>query len=242
MPQVASRERTAMVMEYSKFVSYAASRLHPAIRAEEGAAGASRANPNGDLYRSAQFVVFNLPADGRLDRYTDSNYDAIQVNKGRVSCVLLRRLMLLFSMLLLRQAYVVTFASRLLFEIGFNLVEVEVPILDEVTAYCLFACLPPGLYSLLPLACAPLQLFGRRFVSLYLGLVLDILLFILFALSTLLIYSLLMINVQNRTFELAIRRMIGTTRPTLVLLLVTQVGVVDSWRCVCPLCAPHAPF
>ena len=61
---------------------------------------------------------------------------------------------------------------------------------------------------------------GRQFVSLYLGLLLDILLFILFLLSTILIYSLLMINVNARTFELAVRRMLGTTRVGVVGMLV----------------------
>ena len=41
----------------------------------------------------------------------------------------------------------------------------------------------------------------------------DIMLIILFVLSATLIYSLLMINVQGRTFELAMRRTMGTWRP-----------------------------
>jgi hypothetical protein len=40
------------------------------------------------------------------------------------------------------------------------------------------------------------QLQGRQFVTVYLGMLLNIIVFVLFALSCVLIYSLLMINVQ----------------------------------------------
>ena len=76
----------------------------------------------------------------------------------------------------------------------------------------------------------------------YLGLLMNIILFIMFVLSCLLIYSLLLINVGSRAFELAIRRMLGSTRPVLVLLLAFQVrfsprhrlcwgGYADTHRC-----------
>ena len=63
---------------------------------------------------------------------------------------------------------------------------------------------------------------GRRFVSLYLGILLDILLFVLFLLSTVLIYSLLLINVSKRTFEIAVRRMLGSNKRTVIGLLLCQ--------------------
>lgn len=94
------------------------------------------------------------------------------------------------------QREVATFGSAVMYLVGFAQVNSDLPILESLRR--------------------------RRFVTLYLGLVMDILLFILFGLSTILIYSLLQINVSSRTFELAIRRMIGTTRAILVLLLVTQ--------------------
>ena len=66
------------------------------------------------------------------------------------------------------------------------------------------------------------QLRRSRFTSMYLALILDILVLILTVLSTVLIYSLLMINVQTRTFEIAIRRMLGTSKRHIVLLLGVQ--------------------
>lgn len=61
-----------------------------------------------------------------------------------------------------------------------------------------------------------------RFFSLFLGLLLNIIVLFVFALSVMLIYSLLMVSVESRTFELGILRMVGMTRPRLVGLLLCQ--------------------
>jgi hypothetical protein len=53
--------------------------------------------------------------------------------------------------------------------------------------------------------CWTLQLRIGQFVALYLGMLTDIILAVLFALSVVLIYNLLMINVQKRTFEVCER-------------------------------------
>lgn len=66
------------------------------------------------------------------------------------------------------------------------------------------------------------QLEARRFVTLYLALVLNILLLVLCALSALLIYSLLTVSAEARTFELAVRRMLGSRREVIVALLLAQ--------------------
>ena len=66
------------------------------------------------------------------------------------------------------------------------------------------------------------QLRQRRFVSIFLGLLLNVVLFVLFALCCILIYSLMTINVQKRTFELAVRRLIGTSRNTIIAMLSMQ--------------------
>ena len=63
---------------------------------------------------------------------------------------------------------------------------------------------------------------NNRFTSMYLALMLNVLISILTVLSIILIYSLLMINVQKRTFEIAIRRMLGTRREHVIVLLGTQ--------------------
>ena len=63
---------------------------------------------------------------------------------------------------------------------------------------------------------------SNRFTGLYLGMVMDILIAILLGLSSVLIYSLMMINVQSRQFELAVRRMLGATKLQIIALLVAQ--------------------
>lgn len=93
---------------------------------------------------------------------------------------------------------VADFASSLLFATGFTEVVPRLPLL------------------------APLGL--RRFVTIYLGILLNVLFAVLFALSAVLLYSLLLINVSTRTFELAVRRMLGSGRPAIVGLLLVQAA------------------
>jgi ABC-type antimicrobial peptide transport system permease subunit len=124
-----------------------------------------------DLYEFAQRIVVNLPSP-RFEEYSDSDLDVVQ-----------RRL--------------VSFASTLLYRIGFDQVRVSLPILSE-------------LYSTL------------RWFSLFLGLILNIIIFILLFLSVLLIYSLLMVSVETRTFQMGIMRMVGMRRSELVQLLLVQ--------------------
>ena len=71
----------------------------------------------------------------------------------------------------------------------------------------------------------------RRLITLYLGLVLNILLVILFTLSAILIYSLLLVNAESRTFDLAVRRMLGARRAGIVALLLTQASAyaLPAW-------------
>jgi hypothetical protein len=103
------------------------------------------------------------------------------------------------------RASVAAFGSSLLFVAGFSEAAAGTPLVDALE--------------------------GRRFISLYLSLVLDILLIILFALSVILVYSLLLLNVEGRTFEVAVRRMLGTTRGGIVGLLLVQAAAyaVPSW-------------
>jgi ABC-type antimicrobial peptide transport system permease subunit len=65
---------------------------------------------------------------------------------------------------------------------------------------------------------------GYRFFSLFLGLILNIIVLFIFFLSILLIYSLLMVSVEARTFELGILRMVGMTRTRLAGLVLTQAA------------------
>lgn len=103
------------------------------------------------------------------------------------------------------RADVADHASSMLYLAGFTETDAEAPIL---------ATLEP-----------------RRFVTLYLGLVLDVLLITLFGLATLLIYSLLLVNAEAKTFEVAVRRMLGSGRPAIVLLLLTHAAMhaLPAW-------------
>ncbi len=103
------------------------------------------------------------------------------------------------------QQNVIHFAGGVLYRLGFNSLGTELPILT--------------------------QLRQTRFFSLFLGLILNLIIGILLFLSVLLIYSLLMINVETRTFELGVLRMIGTTRPGIVILLLVQAFAyaLPSW-------------
>lgn len=58
----------------------------------------------------------------------------------------------------------------------------------------------------------------------FLGLILNIIVLFIFFLSVLLIYSLLMVSVEARTFELGILRMVGMTRTRLAGLVLTQAA------------------
>ncbi|CEM33325.1 unnamed protein product [Vitrella brassicaformis CCMP3155] len=61
-----------------------------------------------------------------------------------------------------------------------------------------------------------------RFGGLFVGLVLNLIVFILFVLSIVLVYSLLLISVETKTFQLGILRMIGLNRRGLVELILIQ--------------------
>jgi len=85
------------------------------------------------------------------------------------------------------------FSSNILYKIGFNELQPKLPIMDELSK--------------------------NRYVALFLGLILNVIIFILLFLSILLIYSLLMIDVETRTFEMGVMRMIGTTRSGIIQLM-----------------------
>lgn len=90
----------------------------------------------------------------------------------------------------------ITFSNRVIFKLGIAQVGVDMPVLRGLA--------------------------GTEMVSLFLGLILNVIIFILLFLSIVLIYSLLMISVETRTFEMGILRMIGMTRPSLVSMLLVQ--------------------
>ena len=81
------------------------------------------------------------------------------------------------------------------------------------------------------------QLEARRFVTLYLSLVLNILLIVLCALSALLVYSLLTVSAESRTFDLAVRRMLGSRRDVVLALLLAFLAVQQELALHLPLLA-----
>ncbi|KAG2388390.1 hypothetical protein C9374_000554 [Naegleria lovaniensis] len=94
------------------------------------------------------------------------------------------------------RSLVVNFASSLSYYIGFDQVSQTYPVLQFLNSL--------------------------RFVSMFLSLIINVIITILTLLSTVLIYSLLMINVENRTFEMGVLRMIGMHRKGLIQLIIIQ--------------------
>ena len=57
---------------------------------------------------------------------------------------------------------------------------------------------------------------------LFLGLIFDIIILLFVVLSVLLIYSLLMISVESKTFEFGVMRMVGLSKSGLILMIILQ--------------------
>jgi len=66
---------------------------------------------------------------------------------------------------------------------------------------------------------------NTEFVALGLGVILNVIILVLLFLSVLLVYSLLMINVATRQFEMGVFRMLGQRRTGIVQLLLIQVYI-----------------
>ena len=100
---------------------------------------------------------------------------------------------------------VTSIVSLAMFRVGFDQLRAETPLLYEM--------------------------FDARFFSLFLGLILIIIVWILSFLSILLIYSLLIVNVETRTFELGVLRMLGMRRRWLIELILTHAMLyaVPAW-------------
>ncbi len=56
----------------------------------------------------------------------------------------------------------------------------------------------------------------------FIGLIFDLVVALLVIISVLLIYSLLVINVETKTFDIGVQRMVGLTRRGLVLMVIIQ--------------------
>eukprot|EP00906_Rhabdomonas_costata_P011631 RCo016575 len=94
------------------------------------------------------------------------------------------------------QGTVLPFADQILYLIGYSQFSTSLPVLNFMK--------------------------NAKFFSMFLGLLISIVGVVLTLMSVILIYSLLMINVELRTFEFGILRMVGLTRGNLVILVLTQ--------------------
>lgn len=80
----------------------------------------------------------------------------------------------------------VEFSARIVYKLGFSELVTDMPVTDSLNV--------------------------TQYFSLFLGLILNVVILILLLLSTMLIYSLLMVNVETRTFEMGVYRLVGATR------------------------------
>ncbi|KAL9645766.1 hypothetical protein ABK040_003498 [Willaertia magna] len=104
------------------------------------------------------------------------------------------------------QERITGFAAEFLYLTGYNQVSSDFPILETMKT--------------------------TEFFALFVGLIISIIVIVLSSLSIVLIYSLLMINVENRRFEMGVFRMIGMKRIHVVQLILVQAICfygIPSW-------------
>ena len=94
------------------------------------------------------------------------------------------------------QKNVLDYTAKVVYRIGFNQIDADEPIVESLRA--------------------------SRFFALFLGLITNIILIMLTGLAVLLLYSLLMVNVETRTFEVGTMRMLGLTKAGVVQLFLIQ--------------------
>lgn len=100
---------------------------------------------------------------------------------------------------------VVTWSSKIVYDLGLNQLQSSVPLLDSMQT--------------------------NTYIVAFLNLILNIMTILLSAISILLIYSLLLISVESRTFELGVLRMVGLSRSGLVQMLLVHalMFAVPAW-------------
>ena len=103
------------------------------------------------------------------------------------------------------RTFAIRFISTIVATLGFNQIDVSTPILTYLNA--------------------------NRFFSLFLGLIIAIIITALSFLSIVLIYSLLSVNIQTRTFELGVMRMVGFPKVNLTGLVIVNAlfFAIPAW-------------
>ena len=66
------------------------------------------------------------------------------------------------------------------------------------------------------------DLYNTRLAAMFLGIILNIIVFILFALSLVLLYNLLLVSVETKTYELAVLRVQGLNKVGIISLILVQ--------------------
>ena len=185
-------EDNAILVEFDNFLSYALPQQHPALRLTDVA-----------LIRNITLQppqrrpgIATLPFS--LYNYTTMSGSSLYEHTDQVLCSLppSRIDAYMSSNYDDIQDTVINWASLVMYYASFPQVNIDLPILNT--------------------------LYGFRFFSLFLGLILSVILTILFILSTMLIYSLLMISIETRTFELGVHRMVGMQTTGIIKMLLTQ--------------------
>ena len=186
-------EDNAMLVEFDSFLEYALPQQHPALRLTN--VTTMRSMLHAPIPRRSTIATL-LPFS--LYNYTRMSGSSLYEHATQVMCNLApsRIDVYMSSNYDDIQDAVINWASLLMYYGSFPQLNIDLPILNT--------------------------LYGFRFFSLFLGLILSVILTILFILSTMLIYSLLMISIETRTFELGVHRMVGMQTAGIVKMLLIQ--------------------
>lgn len=65
------------------------------------------------------------------------------------------------------------------------------------------------------------ELSDLKYASMFLGIVLNLIIFVLFVLSSMLLYNLLLVSVETKTYELGVLRVLGLNKLGIISLIVT---------------------
>lgn len=93
------------------------------------------------------------------------------------------------------QYKVTAFASNLVNDLGVYPIEIDWPVLD--------------------------QLYRTRFAGMFLGIVLNLIIFVLFILSIMLLYNLLLVSVETKMYEIGVLRVLGLNKLGVIFLILT---------------------
>jgi len=80
-----------------------------------------------------------------------------------------------------------------------------------------------------------------EYAIMFIGLIFDILLIIFVVVAILLIYSLLLISVETKTFEIGVMRLVGLTKLGFIGMILTQAGLFVFLPCLRASCSPSQP-